>query len=196
LAVALACCRLGVAAEEKPATPAAAATQTAPAQAVKLATDTDKASYSIGADIGRSFKEGGPALNLDALVAGLKDSYAGRKLQLTEEESRAAIEAIQKEFAATRAKQLSEQGAKNKAEGEKFLAENGKKEGVKTLPAGLQYKVVKMGDGKKPKATDMVKTTTAARSPTGRSSTVPTRVMNLRFSRSTRSSPAGPKRSS
>jgi FKBP-type peptidyl-prolyl cis-trans isomerase FklB len=64
--------------------------------------------------------------------------------------------AFQKEMMAKREQAGKEAGAKNKVEGEAFLAENGKKEGVVTLPDGLQYKILKEGDGAKPKATDTV----------------------------------------
>lgn len=142
LAVSLACVPLVFAAEE----------------VTTLPTGKDKASYGIGADIGRSFRERGIEVSVEALLQGLKDAYAGRKLLLTDEESAQALEAFQKEFASKRQKQMEERAGKNKAEGEKFLAENGKKEGVKTLPSGLQYKVVKSGEGRKPKGTDVVKT--------------------------------------
>ena len=77
---------------------------------------------------------------------------------LSEEEMRTVMTAFQKEMAAKQAEMMKSQGEKNKKEGEAFLAENKKKEGVKTLASGLQYKVIKEGTGKTPKATDKVST--------------------------------------
>lgn len=123
-----------------------------------LKTDKDRASYSVGMDLGRSFRARGLEFNLDLLAQGLKDAFAGGKTLLTDDEAQDALAAFEKEMMSrqeTRQKELAE---KNQKEGETFLAENKKKEGVKTLPSGLQYKVIKAGTGKTPKATDMVKT--------------------------------------
>ena len=122
-----------------------------------LTNDTDKASYSIGANIGRSFKTQSIELNTNAFLRGFRDAYTGSKLQLTDEESQQALDAFKKVVAAKQEAAAKALGDKNKKEGEQFLVENAKKEGVKTLPSGLQYKVVKTGDGKKPTADDYVK---------------------------------------
>lgn len=123
-----------------------------------LKTDKDKASYAIGLDIGRSFRQRALEINPDILARGLKDAFVGGKTLLTEDQARQVLEACAKEMAAKQESQRSELTEKNKKEGEAFLAENKKKEGVKTLPSGLQYKVLKTGEGKPPKATDTVKT--------------------------------------
>jgi FKBP-type peptidyl-prolyl cis-trans isomerase len=123
-----------------------------------LKDDKDKASYSIGMDIGRTFRERHMELNAEALVKGLRDALAGGKTLLTEEQAQEALETFSREMAA---KQLSARNAlapKNKEEGEKFLAANKDKEGVKTTASGLQYKVIKAGTGKAPQATDVVRT--------------------------------------
>jgi FKBP-type peptidyl-prolyl cis-trans isomerase FklB len=75
---------------------------------------------------------------------------------MTEEEIRQTMMAFQKEMMAKQEEQMKKAGEKNKKEGEAFLAENKKKEGVITLPSGLQYKVIKAGQGKKPQASDKV----------------------------------------
>ncbi len=125
----------------------------------------DKVSYSIGVDIGRNMKKQSVDVSVDALAAGLRAALAGAKLQLSEEEMVAAMEAFQKEMLAKRQMLTAAQaeldkqaGAKNKKAGEDYLAANKKKEGVKTTASGLQYKVIKDGKGKLPKATDTVTT--------------------------------------
>jgi FKBP-type peptidyl-prolyl cis-trans isomerase FklB len=111
----------------------------------------DKISYSIGLNIGFNLKKQNVSINPDTFVLGLKDALAG-KPQMTEEQVKETMTAFEKEM-------IDKQKAsavKNGADGEKFLAENKKKEGVKTTASGLQYKVVKEGTGAQPKETDTV----------------------------------------
>ncbi len=115
-----------------------------------------RASYSIGADIGGNFKRQGLEVDANALAAGLSDALAG-KTALTETEIRDTLNNFRKEMMAKMEAKQKNDGEKNIKEGEAFLAANAKKEGVKTLPSGLQYKVLKNGTGKSPKATDTVK---------------------------------------
>lgn len=115
-----------------------------------------RASYAIGVDIGKSLSRQGLELDPKALAAGLGDALGG-KPALNDEELRDALMALQKEFAAKREAKQAAAGAENLKKGETFLAENGKKEGVKSTASGLQYKVQKAGAGKTPKATDTVK---------------------------------------
>ncbi|MFL6515683.1 MAG: FKBP-type peptidyl-prolyl cis-trans isomerase [Chthoniobacterales bacterium] len=120
--------------------------------APQLKDPKDKASYSIGLNIGRNFKRQNVELNPDALVAGVKDALSGAKPALNETEERDAMMSLQKD-AMEKQKAM---GEKNAAEGKKFLDENKKKEGVKTTASGLQYKMIKDGNGPQPKATDTV----------------------------------------
>src|SRR5438477_499670 len=115
----------------------------------------DKESYSIGHDIGTTFKKQNIDLNLDALMLGLKDALAGKEA-MTKEERDKTLEAFSKEMMEKQVAANKEAAAKNLAAGEKFLAENKKKEGVKTTASGLQYKEIKAGTGAQPKATDTV----------------------------------------
>ena len=124
----------------------------------ELKTDKEKISYSIGMDIGGNLKRGSLEVDPDLLAKGLKDSYGGGKTILTEDQARQAIADFQKTLMAKQAETMQKLSEKNKADGEKFLAENGKKEGVKTLPSGLQYKEIAPGTGKSPKTTDTVTT--------------------------------------
>ena len=124
----------------------------------QLKDQKDKASYSIGYDIGSTFKKQNIDLNSDALFSGLKEGLAGKEASLSKEEREKTLEAFQKEMMAKQEAASKEAAAKNLAEGEKFLAENKKKEGVKTTASGLQYKVLKEGSGASPKETDTVVT--------------------------------------
>jgi FKBP-type peptidyl-prolyl cis-trans isomerase FklB len=124
----------------------------------ELKTDKEKISYSIGMDIGGNLKRGSVEVDPDLLARGLKDSYGGGKTILTEDQARQTLEDFQKTLLAKQAETMKILSEKNKADGEKFLAENAKKEGVKVLPSGLQYKQITPGTGKSPKADDTVTT--------------------------------------
>jgi FKBP-type peptidyl-prolyl cis-trans isomerase FklB len=113
----------------------------------------DKVSYSIGLKIGGDFKQQSLDVNVETLALGIKDALSGGKPLLTDSEVQETLMAFQRDLMT---KQLA-QADKSKKEGETFLTENKKKEGIKTLPSGLQYKVIKEGKGQKPKATDTVK---------------------------------------
>ncbi len=116
----------------------------------------DKVSYSIGVEIGKNLKKQSVDVNSEFLVKGVKDAYSGEKLLLTDDEMKEALTAFQREMMAKQMEIAKKTGEKNQKEGEAFLAENKAKEGVTVLPSGLQYKVIKAGTGKKPKATDKV----------------------------------------
>ncbi len=116
----------------------------------------EKVSYSIGMEIGKNLKRGPFEVNQDFLLRGIKDAFSGEKPLMTDQEITEVMTAFQKEIMAKQQEMTKKVGEKNKQEGEAFLAENKKKEGVTTLPSGLQYKVIKAGSGKKPKSTDSV----------------------------------------
>ena len=130
-----------------------------------LQTTKEKQGYSIGVDIASKLKAQAIDIDADSLAQGLKDAFSQGKLLLTEQEMKEVLAGLQKELMekqAERTKQIAEKnkqlGEKNKKEGEAFLAENKTKEGVKTLQSGLQYKVIKEGTGKTPKADETVVT--------------------------------------
>jgi FKBP-type peptidyl-prolyl cis-trans isomerase len=115
-----------------------------------------KASYGLGVNAGNMWKNRGADIDWDAYMRGVRDSQAGSSNLLSDAQIREAMQQFQTDTQARfQAKQAAD-GAKNKEAGEKFLAENKGKEGVKTTESGLQYKVAKMGDGPKPAATDRV----------------------------------------
>ena len=126
------------------------------ADAPEWKTDSEKLSYSIGMDIGANLKRQSIEVDPELLARGLKDSYTGGKTLLTEEESRQAIQDFQKQMMAKQAEAMKQQADKNKADGEKFLAENKGKDGVKATASGLQYKVIQEGTGKSPTADNTV----------------------------------------
>lgn len=116
-----------------------------------------RSSYAIGTDIGNNFKRQGLEIDPKALAAGLADAFAG-KPGLTDAEVRETLNAFRTQMMEKMQAKQKNDAEKNIKEGEAFLAANAKKEGVKVLPSGLQYKVLKSGKGKTPKATDTVKT--------------------------------------
>jgi len=128
----------------------------ASAFAAKPQTEPQKLGYIIGMDIGASLKTQGSEIDLDSLFDAIRTTYAGGTPELTPEEAATIREAfIAQRRAAAEAEQATA-GAANAAAGEKFLLENRSKEGVVVTESGLQYKVVKMGEGPKPTATDKV----------------------------------------
>jgi FKBP-type peptidyl-prolyl cis-trans isomerase FklB len=126
------------------------------ADGLELKDRKDKESYSLGYQFGQSLKHQGLALNLEVYTAGIRDALSGVKPQMSQEEVNKTVSEVQSRVMAARQKELQETGDKNLSEGKAFLEANRKKEGVKTLPSGLQYKVLAEGNGKTPKATDEV----------------------------------------
>ncbi|MBQ4485054.1 MAG: FKBP-type peptidyl-prolyl cis-trans isomerase [Prevotella sp.] len=118
----------------------------------------DKVSYALGMGIGRQLNDmGAESLNIDDFAQAIKDVLAGGKTQLDAHEAQVIVqEFFQKQEEKQRAS-AAERHKELKAQGEQYLAENGKKDGVVTLPSGLQYQVLQEGNGRKPKATDQVK---------------------------------------
>ena len=126
--------------------------------ALALKTQKDKASYALGMKIGSDLRKQGVNASVDPAVAarGFKDALAGTKSQLTDDEVRAALTQLQSQVREKQmAKAHEEGGAAHKA-GEEFLAANKDKEGVVTLPSGMQYKILTAGSGPKPTASDTV----------------------------------------
>jgi FKBP-type peptidyl-prolyl cis-trans isomerase FklB len=150
---------------KKPAAPAAkkspsAATKTGTAAksetVTTLTTTKEKASYAIGMNLGGGLHRQNVDVDSAALVQGLKDALAGGKTLLTDDEARAALMQLQKEMQEKMQAKAAAEGEANKKEGEAFLAANKTKEGVVTLPSGLQYKILTPGSGPKPTPTDSV----------------------------------------
>jgi len=129
-------------------------------QFAKVETDDQKVAYSIGFNFGQQLAANTESLDVNVIIKGLKDGFAfteGGKEALTAEERMKAMQDFSKRRQEEMAAKRAEVEMKNKAAGDAFLAENGKKEGVVTLASGLQYKVITEGTGAKPKETDTVK---------------------------------------
>lgn len=150
-----------------------ASTQTAPAKksttarkgpvstksatALTLKTQKEKASYALGMKIGGDIKKQvNTAVDPTIAARGFKDALAGSKPLLTEDEERSALMQLQSEVREQQQAKAHEAGAAARKEGDAFLAENKSKEGVVTLPSGLQYKIETAGTGPKPTANDSV----------------------------------------
>jgi peptidyl-prolyl cis-trans isomerase len=118
----------------------------------------DKISYALGLGIGRQLLQmGANELSIDDFSQAIKDVIGGAELKVNDTEAQQIVQDFfQKQEEKQRAA-AAEKGKTAKVDGEKYLAENAQKEGVVTLPSGLQYKVLREGNGKKPKATDQVK---------------------------------------
>lgn len=127
------------------------------AEPKKLETLKDKVSYAIGLDIGKDFKQQGMDIDASLVAQGIQDAVSGNPPLLTDQQLQEAITEFQKEMMAKQEAKQKEAGEKNLQAGQAFLEENAKKEGVVTLPSGLQYQVDQEGTGPRPKAGDAVK---------------------------------------
>ena len=118
----------------------------------------DKVSYALGIGIGHQLANmGGSELNVDDFAQAVKDVLAGNELKIKSSEAQQIVQEFFAQQEQKINKQRQEAGKMHKEQGEKYLAENAKKQGVVTLPSGLQYQVLKEGNGKKPSAKDQVK---------------------------------------
>lgn len=150
------------AAAKKPATQKTQTTEAhrKPATAAKkplvLSTQKQKASYAIGLNIGKNMKKDSVDVDTEVLARGMRDALTGSKPLLTDEEMKTALVELQTEIRKRQQDEYQAASDKNQKEGEAFLAANKAKDGVVTLPSGLQYKVLQAGTGPKPAATDTV----------------------------------------
>src|ERR1700732_5137614 len=158
------------AATTQPASPAKTQHATTPKSTAKAGTSTagktqtplalktqkDKFSYALGMNLGANLHKQSVPVDANIMARGLKDALAGGKTLLTEEEARAAITAVQNDMREKQQAKMQQAGDANEKEGEAFLADNKSREGVVALPSGLQYKILKEGNGPKPAATDSV----------------------------------------
>ena len=132
------------------------ATQINAGEQKTLRSDKDKVNYGIGVSVIRNFQQQGMEVDLELVYQGMKDALSGGKLLLSEGDLRKMMVTYQTELRQKQARARQTALVENKKAGEAFLAQNKMKEGVVTLPSGLQYKVLKAGDGKKPTDADTV----------------------------------------
>lgn len=121
-----------------------------------LETDEQRVSYGMGVGLGQRIQQETFSIDIDAFSQGVRDAVAGGEQLMTQEEIMTQMQDFQQKQIAKQQEEVAKLGETNKAEGDAFLAENGKKDGVITLESGLQYSVVEAGDGAKPSAEDEV----------------------------------------
>jgi FKBP-type peptidyl-prolyl cis-trans isomerase len=154
--IVLAATLLGVSLSATAQTPAPPAPPAAAPAAAQFANSKDRVSYAIGADIASSFRRQQLEINPEILTKAFRDVYTTGTGMMSDTEIREAITAFQREMQTKMQEKMKADAEQNKKEEAAFLAENAKKEGVVTLPSGLQYKVLTAGTGPKPAATDSV----------------------------------------
>lgn len=137
------------------------------AVAQDTSSEKGKLSYALGYDLGRSAIESGEALDVNTIVKGLQDGYAKKDPAVPVDQLRTAVENMQKRQAAKAKAAWEKAAAENKAKSDTFLAQNKAKAGVKTLPSGVQYRVIESGTGAKPTLASTVELQVAGPFPWG-----------------------------
>jgi FKBP-type peptidyl-prolyl cis-trans isomerase len=147
-------------AQKAPAAKAGTTTKPRTSAPLVLKTQKDKVSYalgmSMGKDLGSKLKQGSVEVDQAILLRGVKDALSGSKLLLTDDEVKTAFTQLNADVRKRLEEKARIAGDTNKKEGDEFLAANKTKDGVVTLPSGLQYKIITEGTGPKPTATDSV----------------------------------------
>jgi FKBP-type peptidyl-prolyl cis-trans isomerase FklB len=145
--------------DQRPAgTPAAKATGEMPPIAAELKSNKQKGSYAIGYSIGANLRQqiGAGGLDLAGFLLGIQQSISGQKAALSPQEQDKSVKLFVADMRKQKMKKTAEASESNRKKGDEFLAANKQQKGVNTLPSGLQYLVIKEGNGKQPKATDEV----------------------------------------
>ncbi len=132
------------------------APESKPAAPLDPAVLKEKISYFYGADVARSFQDNKVDISMESFLQGLKDTVDKKPAKYTTEELEAAMNQFAQAMVAKQQKDMAEAGQKNSAEGDKFLDTNAKRKGVTTTASGLQYEIIKAGEGAKPTANDTV----------------------------------------
>ena len=128
-----------------------------------LKTDREKLGYSLGVDLALTIKRQKSEIDVDAMVRGLRDALSGEKLLMSDRDIRMTVDIFQAELRQKQAQARKTAGEtmqktveENRIAGNAFMTDNSTKQGVVSLPSGMQYKVLKEGSGKKPVETDTV----------------------------------------
>jgi FKBP-type peptidyl-prolyl cis-trans isomerase FklB len=135
------------------------ASQASAQDAGGLLTQKDKESYAIGVDLARNLKRRGVQMEADALIRGVRDVLAGGKFLMSEDDIRETLRVLQAEErqkAILARRGMTVVADENGEKGAAFLAQNKTNQGVLCLPSGLQYRILKAGNGRKPTATDTI----------------------------------------
>jgi FKBP-type peptidyl-prolyl cis-trans isomerase FklB len=138
------------------AAPEAVAADKSPQSAATIQNRKDKLSYAFGVDLARDLKRQRNGLNVDLVLRALTDAMADKKLLMTDEEVTATLKTFDQERKQDLEHAKNMLADKNKKAGQEFFAKNLRREGIVTLPSGLQYKILKQGDGKMPTLDDKV----------------------------------------
>jgi FKBP-type peptidyl-prolyl cis-trans isomerase FklB len=128
----------------------------AASEPVSLDDETARINYSLGYQIGDDFKRQGVEMNADAVVKGIEDALSGAEPLMTPGDMRTTLMDLKRKVVAAQKKSAVDLELKTVAEGEQFMEENAKKEGVVTTDSGLQYQIIEEGTGKAPSPTDKV----------------------------------------
>ena len=123
-----------------------------------LKSQKDKASYSIGINLGTQLSQNKDDIDVDKVIMGMKEAFAGKESRLTPEEVRTVMTEFQQTLQTKQQEKMKALSEQNKKDGEAFLAKNKNEKDVKTLESGLQYQVITEGQGDSPKVTDTVVT--------------------------------------
>jgi FKBP-type peptidyl-prolyl cis-trans isomerase FklB len=143
-------------AQKAPAAKTGPATKPRTPSVLTLKTQKDKVSYALGMNLGTNLHKETVEVDPAIVLRGLKDALAAGKMLLTEDEARAVLTQLQTEVRGKQQEKMKVAGEMNKKESVEFLAANKAKDGVVTLPSGLQYKILTAGTGPKPTASDTV----------------------------------------
>ncbi len=125
-------------------------------QPLVLKTQKEKESYAVGVDLAKKLQRQGIDADTDALLKGMRDVLTHRNLLMSEEDLHAAMNEFQVGMKQTRARAIQLVALDNKMKGDAFLSANKAKDGVVSLPSGLQYRILEAGDGRRPTETDTV----------------------------------------
>ncbi|MBC7989363.1 MAG: FKBP-type peptidyl-prolyl cis-trans isomerase [Luteimonas sp.] len=131
----------------------AALTLTGTAAAQDTTSEKGKLSYALGYDLGRNLIESGEQIDVNTVVKAVQDGYAKKEPTVPVAQLRTSVESMQKRQLAKAKAAFEKASAENKTKSDAFLAQNKAKTGVKTLPSGVQYRVVENGTGAKPSQT-------------------------------------------
>lgn len=123
-----------------------------------LNSQKDKASYSIGINLGTQLSQNKDDIDVDKVIMGMKEAFAGKEPRLTPEETRTVMTEFQQSMQTKQQEKTKATSEQNKKDGDAFLAKNKSEKGVKTLESGLQYQIITEGKGDSPKVTDTVVT--------------------------------------
>jgi FKBP-type peptidyl-prolyl cis-trans isomerase FklB len=122
----------------------------------QFASEEEKSSYAVGMNIGKGLKQQAASLDIDAILAGLRDGFGDGDARLSEQEMQATLGALQQRLQAAEQARMQAAAGENLAASQAFLEQNKQREGVQTTASGLQYEVIEAGDGAMPTVADTV----------------------------------------